>query len=219
MHIASFSSKLFAWIWGSAVKSKPSRLSPVSRDLCRPFPPLHHLVMTAWARCQDLNLDSAVKVKKSDRKCASTASQRDILPAVCEHLKLHQGVIGAVRGAETAALFTSIITPVLTLDHQRLFSPHWNQCFLIFSPGCSNKSNTFMWIYPAPTAVKTSTSVPDSAEAMFCLITVIQCQENTIAALLFYNNPYFTIIRLIVLAQAKTTNACAGLLFLATVAT
>lgn len=49
-------------------------------------------------------------------------------------------------------------------------------------------------------------------------IVVIQCQESTIPTLLFFNNPYFTMIRLILLTQAKTTNPCSGLPFWAAVA-
>lgn len=49
-------------------------------------------------------------------------------------------------------------------------------------------------------------------------IVVIQCQESTIPTLLFFNNPYFTMIRLILLTQAKTTNPCSGLPLRAAVA-
>lgn len=129
--------------------------SPVSRNLCRPFPPLHHPVMTAWARCQALNLDSPVKVKKSDRKCASTASQRDILPAVCEHLKAAPRCNRRCerRWAGCALHFNYHLCANI---RQRLASFTGNQCFLIFSPVCSNTSKDFIWISPALTLVKTS---------------------------------------------------------------
>lgn len=92
--------------------------SPVSRNLCRPFPSLHHPRNDSLSSVPSPKFRLGSESEEtSDRKCASTASQRDILPAVCEQLQLHRGERGTARGAEQAAPFASIITYVLTLDN------------------------------------------------------------------------------------------------------
>lgn len=97
---------------------------------------------------------------------------------------------------------------------QHMASFMGNQCFLVFSPVCNNTSKAFTCIYCREDVQMCSRQ----CRCIVVPIIIIQCQESTIPTLLFFSNPHFRMIRLILLTQAKTTNPCSGLPFCAAVA-